>query len=159
MRVGIGFDAHRLARGRKLFLAGVEIPHEKGLSGHSDGDVALHALMDALLGALCEGDIGEMFPDSDPSFKDARSTDLLSSVVRKVRGAGFLIKSIDIVVICQEPRISTYRDEMRKGIALLCGVPFENVSIKGKTTEGLGFTGRGEGIASIAVALIEKKAG
>ncbi len=156
--MGIGFDAHRFVPGRKLYLGGIEIPYEKGLTGHSDADVALHALMDAILGAACEGDIGEIFPDSDPSFKDARSTELLSSVVEVVHRRGFVIKCVDIVVICEEPKISHYRDEMRKGIALLCGVAFKNVSIKGKTTEGLGFTGRREGIASIAVVLIEEKA-
>ncbi len=159
MRVGIGFDAHMLASGRKLYLAGVEIPYEKGLSGHSDADVALHALMDALLGASAQGDIGEKFPDTDPGFENARSTDLLSCVVHSLREAGYVIKCVDIVVICQEPKIAKYRREMRENIAKLCGVSIEDVSIKGKTTEGMGFTGRGEGIASIAVALIEKISG
>jgi len=154
LRVGLGTDAHRFDPGRKLFLGGVEIPFEKGLSGHSDADVVLHSLMDALLGACGAGDIGGMFPDDDPAYRGASSLDLLDRVCGVVRDKGCRIANIDIVVICEEPRIAPHRDQMLERIASACGIAREAVSIKGTTTEGMGFTGRGEGIASIAAVLL-----
>lgn len=154
MRIGIGMDAHRFAPGRRLVLGGVEIPHRLGLAGHSDADVVLHSLMDALLGACGGGDIGGRFPDTDPAYRGASSLALLAEVRGLVRSAGFDVVNVDIVVICEEPRIAPYRDGMLESVAGACGVEPGAVSIKGTTTEGMGFTGRGEGIAAIAVALL-----
>ena len=158
MRTGIGMDAHRFERGRKLFLGGVEIPHEKGLGGHSDADVLLHALMDALLGACGAGDIGEMFPDSDPAYRGASSLTLLGDVVEVVRGRGYHIVNVDAVVVCEEPKVAPYRDAMRERIAACLDVDTTEISVKGTTTEGMGFTGRGEGVAAMAVVTIVETA-
>lgn len=156
MRVGLGADAHRFDPERKLVLGGVEIPFEKGLSGHSDADVVLHSLMDALLGACGAGDIGGMFPDNDPAYRDASSLDLLGEAVGVVTGNGYRVVNVDIVIVCEEPRVAPYREQMRERIASACEIDMESVSIKGTTTEGMGFTGRGEGIASIAAVLLEE---
>jgi 2-C-methyl-D-erythritol 2,4-cyclodiphosphate synthase len=155
MRTGIGIDAHRFERGRKLFLGGVEIEHEAGLSGHSDADVLLHAIMDALLGACGAGDIGTLFPDTDPAYRDASSLDLLESVAREVRSRGYGVVNVDAVVVCEEPRIAPYREKMLELISGVLGIGTEAVNVKGTTTEGMGFTGRGEGIIATASVLIE----
>lgn len=155
MRIGAGFDAHLFAAGRKLVLGGVEIPFGKGLSGHSDADVVLHALMDAILGACGAGDIGERFPDEDPRYEGVSSLELLREVAALARDSGFRVQSVDCVVVCEEPAVAPYRDLMieRMSEALGC----RSVSVKGTTTEGMGFTGRGEGIASISVALLAEE--
>jgi 2-C-methyl-D-erythritol 2,4-cyclodiphosphate synthase len=157
MRVGIGYDCHRLVHGRRLFLGGVEIPFSKGLLGHSDGDVILHAITDALLGTISEEDIGSFFPDSDERIRGIRSTEILSHIIALLEERGYKVVNIDAVVIAQEPKIAHYRGAIRDKIAGLTKIPIENVSIKGKTTEGLGFQGRGEGIEVYAVALIERQ--
>lgn len=155
MRTGIGVDAHRFEAGRGLFLGGVEIEADMGLAGHSDADVLLHAIMDALLGACGAGDIGELFPDDDPAYKDASSIDLLERVHEEVRSRGYAVVNVDAVVICEEPKISPYRERMRERIARALEVGTEAVSVKGTTTEGMGFTGRGEGAIAMASVLIE----
>ena len=155
MRTGIGVDAHRFEAGRGLFLGGVEIEADMGLAGHSDADVLLHAIMDALLGACGAGDIGEFFPDDDPAYKDASSIDLLERVHEEVRSRGYAVVNVDAVVICEEPKISPYRERMRERIARALEVGTEAVSVKGTTTEGMGFTGRGEGAIAMASVLIE----
>ncbi len=150
-RVGVGFDAHRFTPQRPLKLCGVLIPHEQGLIGHSDADVALHALCDALLGALALGDIGQLFPDTDPRYKDADSTDFVRTVVALVREKGWQVNNADITVIAQVPKLAPYRDAMRQRVAELLGIDKEAVSVKATTTDRMGFVGRGEGIAAIAV--------
>jgi len=152
---GIGVDAHRFAEGRVLVLGGLEFPGSRGLSGHSDADVVLHALMDALLGACGAGDIGEMFPDTDPAYKDASSMELLERVMGAVRERGFGVVNADVVVMCEEPRVGPHREAMRSNIAQALGIDPGAVSVKGTTTEGMGFTGRGEGIVAMAAVLIE----
>jgi 2-C-methyl-D-erythritol 2,4-cyclodiphosphate synthase len=156
LRIGLGVDAHRFDPERKLVLGGVEIPFEKGLSGHSDADVVLHSLMDALLGACGAGDIGGMFPDYDPAYRDVSSLDLLRKVSSVVTGNDYRVVNVDIVIACEKPRVAPYRDQMCERIASTCEINAESVSVKGTTTEGMGFTGRGEGIASIAVVLLEE---
>ncbi|MBA4418650.1 MAG: 2-C-methyl-D-erythritol 2,4-cyclodiphosphate synthase [Syntrophus sp. (in: bacteria)] len=156
MRIGAGFDVHRLVEGRRLFLGGIEIPYHLGLLGHSDGDVLIHAICDALLGAIAEGDIGVHFPDRDDTIKDIRSTVILSHVASLAKGKGFRIVNIDTIVVTEEPKIYPYREDMKGVISEILGIDRDAVGIKGKTTEGLGFTGRGEGIAAHAVALVEK---
>lgn len=156
MRVGIGYDVHRLVEGRKLFLGGVEIPFHKGLLGHSDGDVLIHAICDAILGAISAGDIGVHFPDSDRSIEGIRSTKILAHVAGIVRAKGCAVVNIDTVVTAQEPKIAPLRDKMRESIATIIGIDVDKVGIKGKTTEGLGFAGRKEGIEVYAVALLEE---
>jgi 2-C-methyl-D-erythritol 2,4-cyclodiphosphate synthase len=158
MRVGIGYDVHRLVSGRKLFLGGIEIPYHKGLLGHSDGDVLLHAICDALLGAVSGGDIGVHFPDSDKSIKGIESVRILEFVTDLVRNKGFEVNNIDAVVVAEEPKILLHRKAICEKIATVMGIDADQVSLKGKTTEGLGFTGREEGMAVYAVALVEKKA-
>jgi len=154
-RIGCGFDVHAFCDDRKLALGGIEIPFEKGLAGHSDADVALHAIADALLGAAGLGDIGEMFPDSDPEFKDADSGLLLSRVMYKLRKNGFdAVFNVDLTIILQRPRLTNYKSLMRGRIASILGVDESVVNIKATTTEKLGFTGREEGIAAMAVCLI-----
>jgi 2-C-methyl-D-erythritol 2,4-cyclodiphosphate synthase len=155
MRTGIGIDAHRFEPGRKLFLGGVEIESEAGLSGHSDADVLLHAIMDALLGACGAGDIGELFPETDPAWRDASSLQLLERVHQEVSSRGYSVVNVDAVVICEEPRIAPFRATMRERIARALGTGTEMVSVKGTTTEGMGFAGRGEGIMAAATVLIE----
>ncbi len=153
-RVGIGVDAHRFVSGRPLVLGGVTIPFPMGLEAHSDGDVLTHAVMDALLGAAGVGDKGKLFPPSDAKYKDARSLDLLFAAMKAVVGAGFDIGNVDVSVMCEEPRIGPYREEMRDALATALGIDITAVSIKGTTLEGMGFTGRKEGIAAIATVLI-----
>ena len=154
-RIGQGFDVHRLVENRKCILCGVEIPHDKGLLGHSDADAALHALMDAILGAAAAGDIGQLFPDKSPEWKGADSMELLKKVLAHPQVAPYRVVNADITIIAQEPKIAPYRDAMQK--RLLEVMPCDAVSVKATTTEKLGFTGRGEGIAASAVVLLEKR--
>ncbi|MDR2493418.1 MAG: 2-C-methyl-D-erythritol 2,4-cyclodiphosphate synthase [Coriobacteriales bacterium] len=154
MRVGLGIDAHAFAVGRPLVLGGVHIAHERGLAGHSDADVLAHAVMDALLGAARIGDIGQLFPDSDPSYRDADSLGLLQTVGRLVVARGMSIEDIDCVIVAQAPRLAPYRGAMRANIADVLGLEVEQVGIKATTTERLGFEGREEGISAHAVALL-----
>ena len=154
-RIGQGYDVHRLVSGRRLVVGGVEIPHETGLLGHSDADVLLHAISDALLGAAAMGDIGCLFPDNDSRFKDADSLVLLSAVAEKLKESGFSIVNIDCTLIAQKPKMRPYIDEMRANIARACGISVEFVSVKATTEEGLGFSGREEGMAAQAICLIE----
>jgi 2-C-methyl-D-erythritol 2,4-cyclodiphosphate synthase len=156
LRIGHGFDVHRLSEGRKLMLAGVEIPHPKGLSGHSDADVATHALIDALLGAAGLGDIGMHFPDSDPAYRDASSIGLLRNVCEAVTSLGFRIANIDVTIVAQEPKIGPHRAAMVDNLASASGLEPDRVNVKATTTEGLGFTGRKEGIAAFAVVLLHE---
>ncbi len=154
VRVGTGFDVHAFAEDRKLILGGVEIPYDKGLKGHSDADVLTHALMDAMLGACALGDIGKLFPDTDPKYEGADSIELLGEVTNRLKEEGFVLGNADITVICQAPRIGKFTDEMRMNIAKAAGVCVDAISIKGTTTEGLGFPGRGEGIACQAICTV-----
>lgn len=154
MRIGFGYDVHALVEGRKLIIGGIEIPHEKGLLGHSDADVLLHAIMDALLGAAALGDIGQLFPDSDERFKGIDSGALLAEVIRLLHSEGYVCHNLDCTVVAQSPKLAPYREKMRKKIAALLGVSYNQVSIKATTTEGLGFAGRKEGIAAYAVCTI-----
>ena len=156
MRIGIGYDAHRLVNGRKLFLGGIHIPYDRGLLGHSDGDVLIHAISDAILGAISEGDIGLHFPDSDTSIKDIESTKILAHVSEVAQRNGYKVVNIDTVIIAEEPKISAYRQRMKEKLAEILGIDVSLVSIKGKTTEGMGFVGIKEGIAAQAVALLDK---
>lgn len=154
MRIGQGYDVHRLTEGRRLILAGVEIPYEKGLLGHSDADVLTHALMDALLGACALGDIGQLFPDSDPRYAGADSLKLLEQVATLLGEKNFRIGNIDVTVIAQAPKLATYIAEMRQNLAKELMLDLDRVSVKATTEEGLGFSGRGEGIAAQAVCLV-----
>ena len=155
MRIGQGFDAHALVAGRKLVVGGVEIPHHKGLAGHSDADVLLHAICDALLGAAALGDIGGHFPDADAKFKDSNSRALLKEVAKKISAQGFRIVNVDATIIAQAPRMAPHVAKMIGNIAADLGLKPAQVSVKATTTENLGFTGRGEGIAAQAVVLLE----
>lgn len=154
MRIGHGYDVHRLTENRKLILGGVEIPYEKGLLGHSDADVLLHAISDALLGASAMGDIGHLFPDTDDRWKGADSLKLLEMVVKALQEKGYSVGNIDATVLAQAPKLAPYIEDMRKNIAKACSVDVDSVSVKATTEEGLGFTGTGQGIAAHAVALI-----
>ncbi len=154
MRIGTGYDVHRLATGEELWLCGVLIPHDKGLSGHSDADVAIHALVDAILGAVAAGDIGQHFPPSDPRWRGAASARFLEHAVALAAARGYGIGNVDLTLICEAPRIGPHRDRMRARLAELLGVDPERVSVKATTTERLGFAGRGEGIAAQAVAML-----
>lgn len=156
MRIGHGYDVHRLAAGRRLVLCGVEIPYEKGLLGHSDADAALHALTDALLGAAALGDIGSHFPDSDGAYKDADSLVLLRKVCELLHSAGYRVNNADITILAESPKLSPFIRAMRENVAHALSVETDAVSVKATTEEGLGFTGRGEGIAAHAVCTIEK---
>jgi 2-C-methyl-D-erythritol 2,4-cyclodiphosphate synthase len=158
LRVGMGFDAHRFAPERPLVLGGLRLREHDGLLGHSDADVLTHALMDALLGAAGLGDIGELFPDTDQAFAGADSVGLLGTVVELLGMRGWEIVNVDAVVICEEPRIAPHRTAMRERLAEAMGVEADRVTLRGTTTEGLGFTGRREGIAAQAVALLERAA-
>lgn len=155
-RTGSGYDVHKLVTDRKLILCGVDIPCEYGLLGHSDADVAVHALMDALLGALALGDIGMIFPDNDPAYKGADSMELLKKVLALPETAAYRIFNCDITIIAQKPKLSPYREAMRKNIAEAMKLELDRVSVKFTTTEKLGFTGRGEGIAASAAVLMGK---
>lgn len=154
MRIGHGYDVHRLVEGRKLILGGVDIPYERGLLGHSDADVLVHAIMDAILGAAALGDIGKLFPDSDERYAGADSLGLLAEVMRVLRGAGYELGNVDATVVAQRPRLAPYIEQMRRNIAAAAGVDVSQVSVKATTEEKLGFTGDGSGIAAHAVALI-----
>ncbi len=151
MRVGFGYDVHRLIPGRDLVLGGVKIPHSSGLLGHSDADVLTHAVMDAILGALAKGDIGQHFPDSDPAYKNINSLVLLARVMELVKQAQSRINNVDVTVLAQKPKLMPYMAEMRRKLAEVMEIGPENVNIKATTTEGLGFVGREEGIAAYAV--------
>ena len=156
MRIGSGYDVHRLTEGRKLILGGVEIPFEKGLLGHSDADVLVHAVMDALLGAAALGDIGKHFPDTDPAYKGADSMQLLKEVRRLIEEKAYFIENIDATVIAQRPKLAGYIPQMKKNIADVLGLSEEQVNVKATTEEGLGFTGEGLGIAASAVCLLSE---
>nr|WP_308508238.1 2-C-methyl-D-erythritol 2,4-cyclodiphosphate synthase [uncultured Stomatobaculum sp.] len=157
MRIGQGYDVHRLVVERPLILGGIEIPYEKGLLGHSDADVLLHAISDALLGAAALGDIGAHFPDSDPAYQGADSAELLRAVGNLVRGAGYEIGNIDSTVVCQAPKLAPHIGAMRARIAEVLSLPVGAVSVKASTEEHMGFTGRGEGIAAHAVCLLTER--
>ena len=156
MRVGLGYDVHKLVENRKLVLGGVEFEYEKGLLGHSDADVLVHAIMDAILGALNLPDIGNLFPDTDDEYKDIYSIELLDRVVKLMEEKSYKIGNIDTVIICEMPKISPKREEIQKKLAKHLKTDIENVSIKASTSEKLSFTGRGEGIEARAVVLLEK---
>ena len=155
MRIGMGYDVHRLVEGRKLILCGVEIPYEKGLLGHSDADVALHAIMDALLGAAALGDIGKHFPDTDPKYEGASSMKLLEAVRELLDEKCFVIENVDATIIAQRPKLLPYMEEMKKNVAGALNLTADRVNIKATTEEGLGFTGSGEGISAQAVCLLQ----
>lgn len=157
LRIGHGYDVHRLVEGRTLILGGVTVPYERGLDGHSDADVLLHAVMDALLGAAAMGDIGQLFPDTDPAYEGASSMVLLREVGKRLSMAGFCVVNLDATVLAQRPKLAPYREQMRANIASALEIDISLVSVKATTEEGLGFTGRGEGIATHAIALIEEK--
>lgn len=154
IRIGHGYDVHRLVPGRKLILGGVEIPHTTGLLGHSDADVLTHALMDALLGAAAMGDIGHLFPDSDAQYAGADSLQLLRAVMERLRAAGYAVGNVDCTVLAQAPKLAPYIFQMRKNLAEILGCGLDAVSVKATTEEGLGFTGAKEGIAAHAVVLL-----
>ena len=158
MRIGQGYDVHRLVEGRKLIIGGVDIPWEKGLLGHSDADVLVHAIMDALLGAAALGDIGKHFPDTDPEYKGISSIALLKKVGKILQENGYMIENIDSTVIAQRPKLLPYRPQMAENIAAALGIEKEQVSVKATTEEGLGFTGTGEGISAQAIALLSSVA-
>lgn len=158
IRIGHGYDVHKFAEGRKLILGGVDIPSKKGLLGHSDADVLLHSISDALLGAAALGDIGKHFPDTDERYKDADSLKLLSQVGYLLKDKGYNISNIDSTILAQEPKLAPYINDMRKNIAKALNISLDSVSVKATTEEGLGFTGKKEGIASHAVCLIEMQA-
>lgn len=154
LRIGLGYDVHAFAANRRLVLGGVEIPYELGLDGHSDADVLVHAVMDAILGAMREGDIGRLFPDTDPAYAGADSIGLLEQVGAFARARGFAIEDLDSVLMLQQPKISPYREQMRANIARALQIPVECVGVKATTTEHLGYEGRGEGASAQAVALL-----
>lgn len=156
MRIGHGYDVHRLTEGRKLILGGVEIPFERGLDGHSDADVLLHAVMDALLGAAALRDIGVLFPDTDPAYRGISSLALLQTVMERIGEKGLRVGNVDVTVIAQRPKLKDHIPQMRENLATALGVGLERVNIKATTEEGLGFTGSGEGIACHAVCLLEE---
>ena len=156
MRIGHGYDVHRLTEGRKCIIGGVEIPFEKGLLGHSDADVLLHAIMDAVLGAMAAGDIGKLFPDNDPAYKGADSLILTRRVAEVMRERGYRLENLDATILAQAPKMAPHIQAMRENISSALGVSVEQISVKATTEEGLGFTGAGEGIAAHAVCLLER---
>jgi len=159
IKIGLGYDIHRLSRGRDLYLGGIRIPHRSGLVGHSDGDCLIHALIDALLGAVGEADIGRRFPDTDPAYKGIRSTVLLREVMSRLRRRRTQVLNADVVVVAQAPKLARHIEAMKKEICPLLGVARENLGIKAKTNEGLGLLGRERAIACWAVVLVEEKKG
>ena len=159
MRIGHGYDVHRLVEGRKCIIGGVDVPHEKGLLGHSDADVLLHAVMDAVLGAMAVGDIGKLFPDSDPAYKGADSLALTRRVAEVMAERGYRLGNMDATVIAQAPKLAPHIPAMRQNIASAFGTDVDRISVKATTEEGLGFTGSGEGIAAHAVCLLERSDG
>lgn len=156
-RVGNGFDVHAFEDGRELWLGGIKIEGHRGLSGHSDADVLIHAIIDSLLGAAGIGDIGELFPDSDPAYKGIRSIKLLEQTVERLYAEGWTIENVDTTVICETPKISKYKAEMRKVLSGIMSIAEDCMMVKGKTTEKLGFTGRGEGIAAMSSVLLSRR--
>lgn len=156
-KTGIGYDIHQLIKGRKLFLGGIEVPFEMGLDGHSDADVALHAICDALLGAVAKGDIGEHFPDSDDDYKDISSLVLLEKVNEIIKKEGFDIGNIDILILAEKPKLTKYKEQMRKTIAGVLNINNENVNVKATTSEGLGSIGQKQAIAAFATVLLEQE--
>ena len=159
MRIGQGADAHQLVAGRPLWLGGVEVPHDRGLEGHSDGDVLLHALTNAVLGALGEGDLGRHFPSSDPELEGVASADLLRRVAGMMRSAGFSVGNVDATIVAQEPRLAAHLAKMQAVIADVLETETQRVNVKVTSTDRMGFTGRGEGIAALAVVLLRSDAG
>jgi 2-C-methyl-D-erythritol 2,4-cyclodiphosphate synthase len=157
MRVGFGYDVHALVTGRPLFLGGIEIPYSSGLQGHSDADVLLHAICDALLGAIAGGDIGKHFPDTDPRYRDIRSAVLLKDVSNKMKEKGFQVVNIDATIVAERPKLSDFIPRMVEQISKVLEIQPARVSVKATTSEGIGFTGRGEGIAAYAIALVEEE--
>ncbi len=157
IKVGFGFDVHRLVEGRPLILGGVEIPFSKGLLGHSDGDVLLHAIIDAIIGALGEGDIGQHFPDTDPKLKGISSLKLLEQTKKLLDSRNFSVHNLDATIVAQAPKLSSYFPQMKERIASIIGIVPARINLKAKTTEGLGYTGRGEGMAAYAVVLLRQK--
>ncbi len=157
MRIGLGYDVHKLVEGRPLIIGGVNVPHEKGLLGHSDADVLIHAIMDGMLGALALGDIGKHFPDNDEKYKGADSMKLLQYVNELIQEKGYKINNIDSIIIAQSPKMAPHIEQMRKNIANVLNTDIENISVKATTEEGLGFTGKKEGIASQSICLLIKK--
>lgn len=155
MRIGIGYDVHQLVEGRKLILGGVDIPYERGLLGHSDADVLIHAIEDAILGALAMGDIGKLFPDTDPAYKDASSMEMFKQVMAFVKEKGYIIGNIDATIIAQEPKLAPYILAMRENIAEVCEKDLSAISVKATTSEQMGYEGRGEGMTAMAVVLLE----
>ncbi len=156
MRVGNGIDVHAFEHGVPLWLGGVLIPHDRGLAGHSDGDAAIHAVIDALLGATGRGDIGSLFPSADPRWRGARSTDLLDQVWRPLQADGWQLENADLTIVCEEPRLAPHRLAMRSAMAATLGCPSDAISLKPKTTDHLGFIGRGEGVLAVATVLLFK---
>lgn len=158
LRVGIGYDIHRLVEGRPLILGGVEIPYKKGLLGHSDGDVLCHAVIDAIIGALGEGDIGGFFPDTDEAYRNRSGRELIEAMFKKLEPKQFILENMDVTVIAQEPKLAPYIPEMRVNLARWLGLEVTDINIKAKTHESIGALGRKEGIAVMAVVLLERKA-
>ena len=156
LRIGLGYDVHAFATGRRLVIGGVDIPFEKGLLGHSDADVLVHAIMDGLVGAARLGDIGKLFPDTDPAYEGADSLKLLEKVGTLLRKEGFSIVDIDSVIMIQEPKMAPHREQMRENVARALDIPVDNVGIKATTTEWLGYEGRGEGVSAQAVCLLQR---
>ncbi|HVQ28015.1 MAG TPA: 2-C-methyl-D-erythritol 2,4-cyclodiphosphate synthase [Vicinamibacteria bacterium] len=156
-RVGHGFDTHRLVAGRSLLLGGINVPFDRGLEGHSDGDCVLHAVCDALLGAAAAGDLGQHFPSADPRWKGASSRLFVEEVARVLRERGYVVENVDVTVVAQAPALAPHLDKMREAIGSLLGLPTDAVSVKAKSTDGLGAIGRGEGIAAQAVALVRRR--
>ena len=157
IKTGFGYDVHKLVEGRKLFLGGVEVPFSKGLIGHSDGDCLIHAVVDALLGAAGESDIGQCFPDTDPKYKNVRSTSLLKEVVQKIKEKNVEILNIDSIIIAEKPHLAPYVPQMKEMLCSIINIRQEDFGIKAKTNEGLGIIGRGKAIAALAVVLVQKK--
>ena len=157
IRAGFGWDVHSLKKGRRFLLGGIEIPFNKGEDGHSDGDVLAHAVCDALLGASALGDIGEMFPPSDPSYKNADSMELLRTAAMRVKHAGWKINNIDSVIILENPKVLTYRDVIRKSLSNVLEIPFECVFVKGKTAEGFGHIGKGKAVEAHVICLLSNE--
>jgi 2-C-methyl-D-erythritol 2,4-cyclodiphosphate synthase len=155
LRIGIGYDSHRFAAGRALVLGGVRVPHSHGLAGYSDADAVAHAVIDAILGASGAGDIGRMFPDTDPRWRDADSLDLLARAHEVVRGRGYVCRQADVTVVAEQPKLAPHAEVMAANLARCLGLAPGDVSVKAKTNEGMGFIGRGEGVAVIAVAIVE----
>lgn len=155
MKIGIGYDVHALVEDRDLILGGVKVPHEKGLLGHSDADVLVHAIEDAILGALALGDIGKLFPDTDPVFKDASSLKMMEEVVELAKENGYRVGNIDSTIIAQSPKLAPFIDDMRKNIARVCGKDVDDISVKATTSEKMGYEGRKEGMTAMAVVLLE----